>query len=170
MLLCYARLDKLCYARLVSTESITPELSADPGILLGADSSIGTQQPRWGSRASMIRKIAAKYPELSQGDIAKRVGCSPQNVSEVLAKFLADTSPEYLDDYQANKPAVFEALQYRTLASITQEDITNSSFMQRVTAAAILQDKIALMRGQPTAIHAHLLVDVLDMLRVREQE
>ena len=169
MLLCYARLDRPCYARLVSTESITPELSIDPGILLDAELP-SSPQPRWGSPASMIRKIAAKYPELSQGDIAKRVGCSPQNVSEVLAKFLADTSPEYLDDYQANKPAVFEALQYRTLASITQEDITNSSFMQRVTAAAILQDKISLMRGQPTAIHAHLLVDVLDMLRVREQE
>lgn len=120
---------------------------------------------RWGDRAALIRKIALKYPELSNADIGKRVGCTGQNVGQVLSAFLSDKLEDELVEFRESKAPIFEALQYRTLASITDSDIEKTSFMQRITAAAILQDKIQLMRGQPTAIHVHVLVDVLKAIR-----
>jgi len=150
----------------MSTESVTPNLQADDGVVLGA----GDPQPRWGERAALIRKIAAKYPELSQGDIARRVGCSPQNVSQVLAEFLADTSIEHIEDFRADKASILETVQYRMLASITQDKLEKQSALQLVTGAAIIQDKLQLLRGQPTSIQAHMIVDVLDALRSKEEQ
>ena len=137
--------------------------TVDPGVIIGS-------APRWGERASMIRYIATKYPELSQGDIARRVGCSHQNVSEVLAEFLADTSPERVDQFRENKATICEALQHKLLASITQDNLDKTPAVSLITGFAILQDKIQLMRGQPTSIHVTALVDLVQVLRERRNE
>jgi hypothetical protein len=98
------------------------------------------------------------------------VGCTPDNVYQVLSRFLGSAPREELNVFQENKPLLWEGMQYRTLASITDSDIANSSFSQRIVAAAIMEDKIRLMRGQPTSIHVHALVDVLDALRMRDSD
>jgi hypothetical protein len=41
--------------------------------------------------------------------------------------------------------------------------------MARITGAAILQDKIALMRGQPTNISVTALLDVAEAIRARRK-
>ena len=127
------------------------------------------RQYAWGERAALIRKTHMRYPELSQSDIAERVGCTPQNVSQVLSAFLVDRSYDDLEEYRNNKAECFEALQYRTLASITNDDIDKAPLMARITGAAILQDKIALMRGQPTNISVTALLDVAEAIRARRK-
>jgi len=44
-------------------------------------------RPRRGVRAMMIRRMKLKYPELSESQIARFVGCSPSNVHQVLQNF-----------------------------------------------------------------------------------
>ena len=147
-----------------------PVQPAEPDAGIIADAVLPPPAPPKGTRAAAIRKMAVRYPELSQGEIARRVGCSPQNVSEVLETFLAGTSLANLEDFRSNKPSILEAVQFRALASISQEKLDNQSALQLITGAAILQDKLQVLRGQPTSIHVHALVDVLDALRRRDQE
>jgi hypothetical protein len=45
--------------------------------------------PPPGFRAMLIRRVKMKYPELSESQIARYVGCSPSNVHQVLKSFLA---------------------------------------------------------------------------------
>ena len=152
-----------CYHTAMATDP-TP---APDGILIEPDAP---PAPRKGERADMIRHLYERNPRTPRAVIARKVGCTEGNVSQVLKSYLQGITPDELSDFRENKPAIFEALQHRTLASITAEDITKASYMQRVTGAAILQDKVSLMRGQPTSIHVHALVDVLDALRRRDQE
>jgi len=44
--------------------------------------------PPPGYRAMLIRRAKLKYPELSESQIARYVGCSPSNVHQVLQSFL----------------------------------------------------------------------------------
>jgi AraC-like DNA-binding protein len=46
-------------------------------------------RPVPGIRAMLIRRAKLKYPELSESQIARYVGCSPSNVHQVLQSFLA---------------------------------------------------------------------------------
>lgn len=119
--------------------------------------------------APAIRKLHEKYPEMTKAAIARKVGCTPHNVSVVLAKYLHDTSPEGLADFQANKAEVYDALQHRLLSSLTPEKISNSKVMEAVTAAAILEDKARLVRGQATGINVTVLMDVAEAIRARRQ-
>jgi hypothetical protein len=112
-----------------------------------------------------IRKMALTYPELSNSEIARTVGCSHQNVSEVLATFLAGTTPEALADFQSNKADVYDALQHRLLLSLTQDKIDKSKPMEIITGAAILEDKARLVRGLATGINVSVLMDVVDAIR-----
>ena len=45
--------------------------------------------PPPGFRAMLIRRVKMKYPEMSESQIARYVGCSPSNVHQVLKSFLA---------------------------------------------------------------------------------
>ena len=45
--------------------------------------------PPPGFRAMLIRRAKLKYPEMSESQIARYVGCSPSNVHQVLQSFLA---------------------------------------------------------------------------------
>jgi hypothetical protein len=119
--------------------------------------------------APLIRATKLRYPEFSEAQIAKRVGCSPSNVHQVLSVFLHGHSEQELREFQANKADIYDAVQLRALASVTQDKLRKSSAGSLVTVAAILEDKARLVRGQATSIHVHALVDVLDMLRARDE-
>jgi hypothetical protein len=121
--------------------------------------------PPKGVRAALIRKTKVRYPELSEADIAKRVGCSPSNVHQVLTTFLANRSEEELHDFQANKADIYDAVQMRALASVTQEKLRKSSAGSLVTVAAILEDKARLVRGQATSINVQALLEVAALIR-----
>jgi hypothetical protein len=115
--------------------------------------------------APLIRATKARYPELSEAQIAKRVGCSPSNVHQVLTPFLHGHSEQELRDFQANKADIYDAVQMRALASVTQEKLRKSSAGSLVTVAAILEDKARLLRGQATSIHVSALLDLVELLR-----
>ena len=114
--------------------------------------------------ASLIRATKARYPELSEAQIANRVGCTPSNVHQVLSGFLHGHSEVELRDFQANKADIYDAVQMRALASVTQDKLRKSSAGSLVTVAAILEDKARLIRGQATSVHIHALIDVLDAI------
>ena len=126
--------------------------------------------PPKGVRAALIRKTKLRYPELSEAEIAKRVGCSPSNVHQVLMTFLANRTESELRDFQANKADIYDAVQMRALASVTQEKLRKSSAGSLVTVAAILEDKARLIRGQATSFHISALLDVLDLIRQQRDE
>jgi hypothetical protein len=115
--------------------------------------------------APRIRKMKLQYPELSEADIAKRVGCTPSNVHVVLKKFLGDHSEAELRQFQENKADIFDSLQLRTLMSITQEDIAKAPLLPRITGAAILEDKARVIRGQATQINVNVLLDAVAAVR-----
>ena len=126
--------------------------------------------PAKGEKAAKVRRLRERYPELSQAAIARRVGCSEGNVSQVLKTYMKDIQSSDLDEFRADKANICEVVQHRLLSSLTGSKVDNMSGLQAITGFAILQDKVSLMRGQPTSIHVHALVDVLDALRRRDQE
>jgi hypothetical protein len=117
--------------------------------------------------APAIRKLHEKYPEMPKSVIAKRVGCSTENVRSVLATYLGDVSEDSLREYQANRGDVFDALGHRALLHITEAKLTNAKPMELTTMAAILYDKARLERGQATGINVSVLLDVAQAIRER---
>ena len=120
--------------------------------------------------APLIRRMAMDYPELGTRQIAQRVGCNPANVHRVLKRFLRDTDTvESLREYQENKADVFDSLQMRMVASITQDRIEKAPLLPLVTAAAILEDKARTIRGQATGISVNVLMDVAQAIRNQDR-
>ena len=118
--------------------------------------------------APLIRKMAIKYPELSNAEIARTVGCTPQNVSYTLSKYLADTSPEQLQHFQDNRADIFDAITMRSLLSITPQKLGNSQAIQLATIAGITHDKSQVLRGQATGINVNVLLDVAAAIRDKQ--
>jgi hypothetical protein len=118
------------------------------------------------------RVIALKlaHPELSDAKIAARVGCAPSNVHTVLSRFLGDHSQTDLKAFQESKAEIFDALQMRMLASITQQDIAKAPLLPKITGAAILEDKARIIRGQATGINAIMMMDVVEALKARQAQ
>ena len=117
------------------------------------------------SKAPLIRKLATRYPELSHSAIARRVGCTPQNVSAALKKFLSGHDEEELRDFQLHKADVYDALNMRFLESVTPEKLEKVPAGTAIISAGILHDKAALMRGQATGINVEVLLDVAKLIR-----
>lgn len=116
--------------------------------------------------AATIRKLKLRHPELSQADIAKRVGCSEANVSKVLQRFLSDEFTRAdLGEFQESKADNYDSLQLRFLSSITHADIVKAPLLARVTASAILEDKARTIRGQATQINVNVLLDAVQAVR-----
>ena len=101
---------------------------------------------------------------LSSSEIGQIVGCSSQNV---LAR-LAEAELSSLDNFRTNKDHTFEHLQRRTLKNIGDDEIKRLNPLQRVTAAAILQDKIQVIRGLSSEIVDHRVL-TLDLNKAIEQ-
>lgn len=115
--------------------------------------------------APAIRKMAIANPELTRPEIARALNCSSQNVHCVLDKFLETKSRAELEDFQSNKADVYDALQFRLLSALTPDKIAKSRTQELVTAAAILEDKARLERGQPTTINLSVMVDAVEAMR-----
>lgn len=117
--------------------------------------------------APKIRKLKTRYPELGNTAIARQVGCSINNVDQVLRRFLGKTSVDDLRNFQEAKADVYDALQLRALGSITQAKLSKAPVVALVTSAAILEDKARLVRGQATGINVNVLMDLAEVLRSR---
>lgn len=117
-------------------------------------------------KAPAIRRMKLKYPELSEAQIAKQVGCSSVNVHNVLKRFLGKAhSTQELAEYQNAKADVYDALQMRYLMSITNAKINKTGVVALTTGAAILEDKARTIRGQATQINVSLIVDAMAAVR-----
>jgi hypothetical protein len=108
-----------------------------------------------------------RRPELTGGQIARRVGCTRQNVHQVLHLFLDGDREQELRDFQAKQADIYDFLQQRILASITQEKLQKSRARALILGAAILQDKAQLVRQQATGIKATALRDAAEAMRAR---
>jgi len=149
---------KIVYHVPVTAKTNLAESAANPQ-LIGHQSSAHKL-----SRAAMIRRIATSYPKITQRAIARRVGCSQQNVHKVLKRFLAHSEKD-LQDFQARKADVYDSLQLRFLESVTDEKIAKMAPKDAIIGAAILEDKARLVRGQATGINIQVLLDVAAMIR-----
>ena len=118
--------------------------------------------------APTIRKLKMRYPEMSHAQIAKRVGCRPNNVSAVLRKFLGKRTVEDLRDFQSNQADILDTLKANLLESITPSKIAKASALQIATAYGIMYDKAALLRGQATGINVVALLDVVKAIKESE--
>lgn len=125
--------------------------------------------------APEIRKLKTKHPLMSNSEIARKVGCTPDNVGQVLSRFLGtrtvknhSAALEELRANQLNTADIYDTVKFRFLASLDDAKIRKASAVQAVTAAAILHDKAALLRGQPTGINVTVLMDVVEAMRNRE--
>jgi hypothetical protein len=140
-----------------------------PGQIVRARPTSGesVSVPPKGARAALIRRTKLRYPELSESQIARHVGCSPSNVHQVLKSFLVDRSEAELRNFQANKADIYDAVQLRALGSVTNVKLRKASATSLITAAAILQDKASLLRGQATGINVVALLDVVEAINSR---
>ncbi len=102
--------------------------------------------------------IAYRKKGLTLEEIASLTGCTKQTVDYHLKRI----DFEGLDQFRDGKDIIFEHHQRRVVNSLTDDDIKSASMLQRVTAAAILQDKIQVIRGQATEIIDHRVM-VLDL-------
>jgi hypothetical protein len=111
-----------------------------------------------------------QYPDLGPSAIARTVGCTADNVSQVLRRFLGKGTKADLDDFQQNKADVYDALQHKLLASLTDEKISKTNAVSAITGAAILEDKARLVRGQATGINVSVLMDVVEAIKARQSQ
>ena len=115
--------------------------------------------------SARIETLASMYPNMTQPEIAHRVGCTQQYVSEVLIAFLSKNNEEKLRDFQANRADCQDAVALQLLESVTQDDLRKVPTVAKLTGYGILTDKSAVMRGQATSINVTAFVDVVAALR-----
>ena len=116
--------------------------------------------------APAIRKAKLQYPELTNSQIAKRVGCDPSNVTRVLARFLGNNNTtQDLQDYKEHKGDVWDSVAMRAVMSIDDAKLHKSSASQLMMVAGIAFDKSQLVRGQATQINVSVLIDLVQAAR-----
>ena len=112
-----------------------------------------------------------KAKGLSHQEIANLTGCDKSNVT----CRLAEANIESLNNFSTYKDKAFEYLQRKVLNDITDAEVKRLNPLQRITGAAILEDKIRAIRGQATDIieHRQLTIDlskVCDAIRSQAQD
>jgi hypothetical protein len=97
---------------------------------------------------------------LTTSEIANLVKCSEQNVRARLQ----EANLQSLDRFRDHKDTVFEHKQREILNHLAGTDIKAMSGLQKITGAAILQDKIMALRGQASTIieHRSIIADLRD--------
>ncbi len=108
--------------------------------------------------------IAYRKKGLTLEEIGTLTGCTKQTVSERLQ----EANLEGLESFREHKDIVLEHQQREIVKSLTGAKIKDMSGLQLITGAAILQDKIQVIRGQATEIIDHRIM-VLDLNRAIEQ-
>ncbi len=100
----------------------------------------------------------------SNGEIAKIVGCSAQNIQARLANY------DYngFKTFRERKDSVFERIQHELAESLNADDLKKMQARDRITGIAILEDKIRLIRGQATEISVNF--DALKAMQARQRE
>ena len=121
--------------------------------------------PPFGSRAAAIRRDATRFPNIKPSALARRVGCSRQHASRVLADFLTPHTDDELRQFQENKADILDSKAYQIVESMTPEKIAKTSLSALAVSFGILYDKAALVRGQATGINLTVLMDVASMIR-----
>jgi hypothetical protein len=116
--------------------------------------------------ARRIRKMKLDYPELSEGQIAKVVGCNPANVHRVLKRFLGKKqTQDDLRQFQEDKANIYDALQHQALMSVTAAKLSKTPVRDLAVAAGIWEDKARLIRGQATQINVTVLLDAVQAIK-----
>lgn len=110
-----------------------------------------------------------RYPELSGSDIARKVGCTPDNVYQVLRPFLGTSAVETLRRRQENAADIYDSMKFQILESVTEAKIAKMDPRDAIVAVGILHDKAALVRGEATGINVTVLMDVAEAIRLRRQ-
>lgn len=65
---------------------------------------------------------------------------------------------------------MFDKVIHRVISSVSDTDIAKANLLQKATTAGICVDKAAMLRNElPSIINVHVLIDVLEALRQREQ-
>lgn len=115
------------------------------------------------ARKTDRKKIAdlAINKDLSCREIAAITGMGKTRVAEIIQE--VKVSNEFAE-FQDNKDKVFENLQYR-LINLADDDILKTMLSKRgFTDAAILQDKIQVLRGQASEVTGVQIRVILDNL------
>jgi transcriptional regulator with XRE-family HTH domain len=98
---------------------------------------------------------------LTQEQIGKLVGLSQNRVSEILQDV---KSNDAFKQFQSSKAEVLENLQYK-LINLADDDLLKTMLSKRgFTDAAILQDKIQVLRGQASEVTGVQIRVILDNL------
>ena len=108
--------------------------------------------------------IAYRKKGLTLEEIGTLTGCTKQTVSERLQ----EANLEGLESFREHKDIVLEHQQREIVKSLTGAKIKDMSGLQLITGAAILQDKIQVIRGQATEIIDHRVL-TLDLNKAIEQ-
>ena len=117
------------------------------------------------NRSAQIRVLHSKYPELGPSALAKRVGVKPQTAFTVLKRFLTNNTENELRSYQANQADVFDSVAMRAIGSITDEKLRKASAPALTMVAGTMIDKSRVIRGLPTGMDVHVLLDIAAMVR-----
>lgn len=116
--------------------------------------------------APAIRIAKLQYPELTNAQIAKRVGCDPANVHRVLKRFLGkNNTAQDLQDYKQHKGDIWDSVAMRAVMSIDDAKLSKSSASQLMMVAGIAFDKSQLTHGQATQINVSVLLDLVQAAR-----
>lgn len=102
-------------------------------------------------KVNTSKALRARLKGQTYQEIADSQGVHKQNVHKALQPFLkALPHIDQLQEMKATLADHFVATAYRTVASISDEDISKASLQQKATSAGILLDKHRLMTGQTT--------------------
>lgn len=117
------------------------------------------------NRSAQIRVLHSKYPELGPSALARRVGVKPSTAHGVLKRFLQDSSEQDLRAFQSSKADVFDSISMRALGSITEAKLRKASAPALMMVAGTAHDKVQILKGLPTGLDVHILLDIAAMVR-----
>ena len=110
-----------------------------------------------------VRALKLRASGMSYRQIASLTNSDKSTVHQTLAPILAELAdPKTTEMYRSKQAEIMDGLAAKTVASITDEDISKSGFRDRVVALGILTDKSRLIRGESTSnnlvIHANAAI------------
>lgn len=99
-------------------------------------------------RVDKVKAIAMVQGGMSKTAVAKEFGVTRHAIGKLIQR--TQDNKTTLDQYRDSKPEIFEQIQAELLSAVSADDCKQAQSL--VTSAAILQDKIQVMRGQANNI------------------